>query len=67
MYKVGTSTTAPTITHLEEADYTWTEWDGSSAVNVGASANGKKATVAVVNAAGKALMSGSVTLAVKTA
>lgn len=67
VYKVGTSTTAPTITHLEEADYTWTEWDGSSAINVGASANGKKATVAVVNAAGKALMSGSVTLAVKTA
>ena len=66
VYKVGTTTTAPAIAYLEKADYTWTEWDGSSAINVGASANGKKATIAVVKG-GKAQMSGSCTLAVKTA
>lgn len=67
VYKVGTSGSAPTIGYHEEADYTWTEWDGSSEINVGASANGKKATFAVVNASNKALMSGSCTLVVKTA
>ena len=66
VYKVGTSGAAPAIAYNEKADYTWTEWDGSSAINVGASANGKKATIAVVKG-GKALMSGSCTLAVKTA
>ena len=66
VYKVGTSSAAPSIAYLEKADYTWTEWNGSSAINVGASANGKKATFAVVKG-GKALMSGSCTLAVKTA
>ena len=67
VYKVGTSGSAPSIGYHEEADYTWTEWDGSSAINVGASANGKKMTLAVVNSQNKALMSGSCTLAVKTA
>ena len=67
VYKVGTSGSAPSIGYREEADYTWTEWDGSSEINVGASANGKKATLAVVNASGKAVKSGSCTLAVKTA
>ena len=66
VYKVGTSGQAPAIAYLEKADYTWEEWNGSSAINVGASANGKKATFAVVKG-GKALMSGSCTLAVKTA
>ena len=66
VYKVGTSGSAPSIGYREEADYTWTEWDGSSEINVGASANGKKATLAVVNASGKAVKSGSCTLTVKT-
>lgn len=67
VYKIGNTTTAPVIGYMEEADYTWTEWDGSSELAVGASANGKKATVAVVNSGGKAVKSGSCTLAVKTA
>ena len=68
VYKVGTSSAAPTIDYGEAPDYSWTEWDGTSEVNVGASANGKKANVVVVNAAGKAVKaSGAVTLAVKTA
>ncbi|MBR4352710.1 MAG: hypothetical protein IKQ01_06530 [Bacteroidales bacterium] len=67
VYKIGTASSAPSIGYHEEPDYTWTEWDGSSEIAVGASANGKKATVAVVNSSRKALMSGVVTLAVKTA
>ena len=66
VYKIGTSSAAPAIAYNEKADYTWTEWDGSSAINVGASANGKKATFAVVKG-GHALMAGNCTLAVKTA
>lgn len=66
VYKVGSASAAPAIAYMEKADYTWTEWNGSSAIDVGASANGKKATFAVVKG-GKALMSGSCTLAVKTA
>ena len=66
VYKVGSASAAPAIAYMEKADYTWTEWNGSSAIDVGASANGKKATIAVVKG-GKALMSGSCTLAVKTA
>ena len=65
VYKVGTATTAPAIAYLEKADYTWEEWDGSSDIAVGTSANGKKITVAVVKG-GKALMSGNCTLVVKT-
>ena len=67
VYKVGTSGAAPTIGYHELADYSWTEWDGTSDIDVGVSANGKKATVAVLNASGKAEKSGSVTLVVKTA
>ena len=67
VYKIGTSTSAPSIGYMEEADYTWTEWDGVSELAVGASANSKKATLAVVNSGGKAVKSGSCTLAVKTA
>ena len=65
VYKVGTVGAAPSISYLEKADYTWTEWDGSADIAVGTDANGKKATVAVVKG-GKALMSGSATLVVKT-
>ena len=67
VYKVGTAQIAPSIGYHEETDYTWTEWDGSSEINVGASANGKKITVAVLDGDNKAIMSGSCTLAVKTA
>ena len=68
VYKIGNASTAPSIGYHEEADYTWTEWDGTNTeINVGASANGKKATVAVVNSSNKAIKSGTVTLAVKTA
>lgn len=66
VYKIGNTSTAPSIGYREEADYTWTEWDGSSEIAVGTSANSKKATLAVVNASGKAVKSGSCTLAVKT-
>lgn len=65
VYKVGTASAAPAIAYNEKADYTWTEWDGSSAINVGTSANNKKATIAVVKG-GKALMAGNCTLTVKT-
>ena len=67
VYKIGNASTAPSIGYHEEPDYTWTEWDGSSEINVGASANGKKATVAVINSGKKAIKSGTVVLAVKTA
>ena len=68
VYKVGNGSTAPSIGYREEPDYTWTEWDGSSEINVGASANGKKATVAVINGQKKVVkVSGAITLAVKTA
>ena len=66
VYKIGNASTAPSIGYREEADYTWTEWNGSSEIAVGTDANGKKATVAVVNASGKAVKSGICTLAVKT-
>ena len=67
VYKVGTSQAAPAAQYHEIPDYTWDEWDGSSAINVGASANGKKLTLGVLNSSGKFNKSGSVTLAVKTA
>lgn len=67
VYKIGDSTNAPSIGYREEPDYTWTEWDGSSEVNVGVAANGKKATIAVVNGSKKVVKkTGAVTLAVKT-
>lgn len=68
VYKVGSSSSAPSVVYNEIPDYTWTEWDGSSPINVGASANGKKATIAVVNGSSRFVKtSGAVTLAVKTA
>lgn len=67
VYKVGTSGAAPTIGFREEPDYTWTEWDGSSELALGASANGKKIAVAVINSSKKVIKYGSATLAVKTA
>ena len=65
VYKCGTS--APTIGYLEQPDYTWTVWDGSSEIAVGTANNGKKITVAVLNSQGQATMSGNTTLVVKTA
>ena len=65
VYKFDTN--APAIGYLEQPDYTWTVWDGSSEIAVGAAANGKKITVAVLNSQGQATISGSTTLAVKTA
>jgi len=67
VYKVGNASAAPSIGYREQPDYTWTEWDGTNQINVGVSANGYKATVAVVNSGGRAIKSGTVTLAVKTA
>lgn len=67
LYKVGTSSSAPVAVYHEVPDYSWTEWDGTSALNLGTSANGKKATIAVINSGGKFVKSGAVTLAVKTA
>ena len=67
VYKVGTNSTAPSASYHGAPDYTWTEWDGTSAINVGASADGKKATVAVINSSGLFTKKGTVTLAVKTA
>ena len=65
VYKFDTN--APSIGYREEPDYTWTEWDGSSELAVGTAANGKKATIAVVNSSKKVVkVSGAVTLAVKT-
>ena len=64
-YKVGDASNAPTIGYNETPDYTWTEWNGSSAINVGTSANGYKAALIVVTAAGKATKYGTATLAVK--
>ena len=58
---------APTIGYHEAPDYTWTEWNGSSEINVGAAANGKKITIVVLNSNGKAEKSGNCTLVVKTA
>ena len=66
VYKVGTAQAAPSIAYHEVADYSWTQWDGSSDIAVGTDANGKKATVAVLNSSNKAVKSGSVTLVVKT-
>ena len=65
-YKIGTSGAAPSAVYHEYADYTWTEWDGTSALNVGTTANGKKATVAVLDSSGRFVRTGAVTLAVKT-
>lgn len=65
VYKIGSS--APSVVYNEVPDYSWTQWDGSSALDVGAANNGKKITVAVLSSAGRAIMSGNATLVVKTA
>ena len=64
VYKTGN--TAPSIGYYEQPDYTWTEWDGTSDIDVGTANNGKKITVAVINSFGRAIMSGNATLVVKT-
>lgn len=64
VYKIGNS--APSVVYNEVPDYSWTEWNGSSALDVGAANNGKKITVAVLSSAGRAIMSGNATLVVKT-
>lgn len=64
-YKVGNS--APEVSYHQTLDFSWSEWDGESDIAVGASADGKKITVAVVDGDGQAIYAGSATLAVKTA
>lgn len=66
VYKIGTAGAAPSAVYHESPDYTWTEWDGTSALNVGTGADGKKATVAVIDSLIRFVKSGTVTLAVKT-
>ena len=66
VYKVGSATDAPAISYHQTPDYSWESWDGTSDLNVGTGANGKKATVAVLNSNGKAIKAGTVTLTVKT-
>ena len=67
VYKTNGTTTAPEIGYHEEPDYTWTEWDGTSEIIIGADNDGKKLTLVVINSQNKALKSGEVTLDVKTA
>ena len=67
VYKIGTASAAPSIAFNETADYTWTEWDGTSDIDVGTANNGKKITVAVVNNYGRAQLSGNCSMTVKTA
>ena len=66
VYKVGDATNAPVIHYAEQADYTWTEWDGDDEISVGTDANGYKVTVAALDSAGRAIKTGSATLVVKT-
>ena len=65
-YKVGTASTAPTIAFNAVPDSSWLPWDGTSEINVGASANEKKMTVIMIGRDGRAFASGNVVLAVKT-
>lgn len=67
VYKVGTTSTAPSATYHDTPDYSWTEWDGTSALDVGTAANGKKATVGVIDSNSRFVKAGNVTLVVKTA
>ena len=64
VYKIGDS--APVINYFNEPDFTWTAWDGTANTAVGAANNGKKITVAVLNAQNLAIKAGSQTLVVKT-
>lgn len=63
-YKVGN--TAPTIAFNAVPDGTWTVWNGTSEINVGAGNNNKKITVIMTNRNNRAVASGNTTLAVKT-
>ena len=65
VYKTGN--TAPAIAYYDAPDYTWTEWDGTSDIDVGTAMNNKKITVAVINSLGRVIISGNATLTVKTA
>lgn len=67
VYKIGTSSAAPSIAYHETPDYTWTVWDGSSDIAVGTGANGKKITVAIIDSNAKCVASGNAVLTVKTA
>ena len=64
-YKVGNA--AQNLKYHQTLDFTWTEWDGESEIAVGASAAGKKITVAVVDGDGQVIYAGNATLVVKTA
>lgn len=64
VYKTGN--TAPVISYYEMPDYTWTQWDGTSDIDVGTAMNGKKITVALLNSNGRAIASDNATLVVKT-
>jgi len=65
-YKIGTTTVAPTIQYNATPDATWTLWDGTSKLNVGAGNDANKITVIMTNRYGRACASGSTTLDVKT-
>jgi len=67
VYKTNGTSTAPSIGYREEPDYTWTEWNGSSEIAIGAANDGKKLTLAVINSQNKVVKTGAVTLDVKTA
>lgn len=64
VYKIAD--TAPVINYFTQPDFTWTAWDGTANTAVGAANNGKKITVAVLNAQNLAIKAGSQTLVVKT-
>lgn len=61
VYKVGTTTTAPTIAYHAMPDYTWTAWDGTSDITA---QTGKKIAVASVSSNG-AVAYGSATVTAK--
>lgn len=62
VYKVGTTTAAPTIAYHAMPDYTWTAWDGTSDITA---QTGKKIAVASVNQNG-AVAYGSATVTAKS-
>lgn len=62
VYKVGTTTTAPTIAYHAMPDYTWTAWDGTSDITA---QTGKKIAVASVSSNG-AVAYGSATVTAKS-
>lgn len=62
VYKVGTTTAAPTIAYHATPDYTWTAWDGTSDITA---QTGKKIAVVSVNQNG-AVAYGSATVTAKS-